>query len=400
MKTIDVNEAVRAGKFDPEDCVPMTDPDLPENLGAEPLAAQALADLWKPIEGWGDWLNETPPKREWLLTGNVDGSPDVGILPLGKVGLLAAAGSAGKSWLTTQLALAVATGGEWAGMKVATPGRVLLALGEEEAEEARRRLYFAAQAMGLDDNRRALAAKRIWLLPLAGRQVSLTGDQQSSRGSPSAFFGGDSADGLPVTPLFWELVGRLEEGSQSPGFEPWRLVVLDPLSRFAGLEVETDSAQATRFIQAVERLTSPAAGKPTVLLTHHTNKASRREGQSSASDMAAATAARGSSALTDGVRWQASLEPFKRYQGAPELVVLNVVKNNYGRYPGETNLVREEHGALRVASMEDWQKWKDADTAAKAERLAEEKRTRDTAKAQAEKGTSAAPSRLAVMGDD
>lgn len=362
----------------------------PDNK-SEPRAAQAtqvLADLWRPLEEWGDWLNEEPPQRSWLLTGTVEGK-NAGILPLGKVGMIAAAGSAGKSWLTIQLALAVATGTEWAGLNVESPGRVLLALGEEEAEEAQRRLYFAANALRLDADARALAAKRIWLLPLAGRQVSLTGDAPSARES-------DSADGLPVTPLFWELVERLEEGAGTPTFEPWRLVVLDPLSRFAGLEVEADSAQATRFVQAVERLTAPKHGRPTVLLTHHTNKASRKEGQSATSDAAAATASRGSSALTDGVRWQASLEPMKRYEGAPELVTLNVVKNNYGRYPAETFLVRHEHGALRVATQGEWTQWKKADQKAQAERLAEKKRASEAAK----NGTERTPPSHFDPGDD
>jgi hypothetical protein len=142
-------------------------------------------------------------------------------------------------------------------------------------------------------------------------------------------------------------------------------VILDPLSRFAGLEVESDNAAATRFVQAVERLTAPLHGHPTVLLWHHTNKASRKDGQSTASDAAAATAARGMSALTDGVRWQANIEALKRYEGAPELVSLAVVKNNYGRYPQPVKLMRGAEGALRVAAPEEWKDWEGRDRAAR-----------------------------------
>lgn len=342
---------------------------------AAPL--NVLEGLWRPLKDCGDWFNIEPPKRTWLLTGRVDEKEGEGILPLGKVGMLAAAGSAGKSWLTIQLALAVATGGDWLGLKVESPGRVLLALGEEEEEEAQRRIYWAAKALGLSASDQEKAARRIYVLSLSGRQVALTGEEPSFRVGATTDGERDSADGLPVTALFWELVGRLEEGSGTDGFEPWRLVVLDPLSRFAGLEVETDSAQATRFIQAAERLTAKKHGQPTVLLTHHTNKTSRKEGQSASSDAAAATASRGSSALTDGVRWQASLEPKRRYEGAPELATFNVVKNNYGRYPAETWLVRTEKGALRVAMQSDWQKWKDAENKAKAQEAADKKRTKE-----------------------
>ena len=90
----------------------------------------------------------------------------------------------------------------------------------------------------------------------------------------------------------------------------------------------------------------------------------------------------------------------KRYEGAPELVTLAVVKNNYGRYPPETSLVRLEQGALRVATQDEWKRWKEADRKAQAEKLAEKKRTREAAEANAGKdGAEEAPSHV-VMGDD
>jgi RecA-family ATPase len=340
---------------------------LPLPLEAE-AEAEALADIesarpgrlgrvWRPICGYGDWFSDEPPRRKYLLTGEIDGK-DAGVLPLGKVGMIAAAGAAGKTWLLMQLALSVPLGRDWLGFRVASPGKVLLALGEEDAEEAQRRFYYACLAAGLTAEERRFAASRIWVLPLAGQNTALTAsrEQDVSPRVPATARDDtegehDQADGLPVTPLFWEVLDRLE---RSAADGPWRLIVFDPMSRFAGSEVETDNAQATRFVQALERFAA-VPGNPTVLFSHHTGKLSRREGHSTANDSAAATAARGASALTDAVRWQANLEPKKRAEGAPEMVVFRVVKNNYGRYPPDTYLVRDpdRHGALRCATEND-----------------------------------------------
>jgi hypothetical protein len=123
------------------------------------------------------------------------------------------------------------------------------------------------------------------------------------------------------------------------------LIVLDPLSRFAGVETETDNAAATRFVQAIESLTE-APGNPTVLVAHHTTKTSRK-GEDPALD---ATAARGASALTDGVRWVLSMLPEKPdVPGIPSpFVHLELVKSNYSPPAPRVTVVREDHGTLRT----------------------------------------------------
>ena len=57
----------------------------------------------------------------------------------------------------------------------------------------------------------------------------------------------------------------------------FRLVVVDPLSRFAGPDAEKDNAAATRFMQALESLAAPDRA---ILNAHHTNKLSRGPGGS------------------------------------------------------------------------------------------------------------------------
>jgi hypothetical protein len=93
------------------------------------------------------------------------------VLPLGKVGQLIAEGGGGKTQALCQLAIAVATGGTWLGSLDVAPegkGRVLLVLGEEDSDEARRRLYRSAQLGHVHP-----ATDAIEVLPLAGIPVAM-----------------------------------------------------------------------------------------------------------------------------------------------------------------------------------------------------------------------------------
>jgi hypothetical protein len=313
-----------------------------EEFGPEVEQAKTdvLGDVWKPL---GQWPQNRPPPRQWLVVRPEEGGGRPGVLPLGKVGLLAGAGAAGKSWLTTQLAVAVASGARWVGLEADTTGKVLLVLGEEEAEEANRRLHHAGEMMELTNPQRTKAAQNLVVLPMAGRDVALTRSLDDVEPGQ-----------LPETPLLHELRRRLGEGG------PWALVVLDPLARFAGADVETDNAAATRFVQVLEQL-AKAPGTPSILVTHHTTKTARREG-AGRSDAAAATAQRGASALTDGVRWQANLEGREHFQRTPRLIDFRVVKTNYGPPvpPMTLTAPADGHGALRVATEGEISQWSEA----------------------------------------
>ena len=329
----------------------------PIGPAVEQAKSDVLKDVWRPL---GTWPAERPTPRQWLVTLTESGeTKPKGVLPLGKVGLLAGAGGSGKSWATTQLAVAVAAGVQWLGFDVATPGRVLLVLGEEEQEEVTRRLHNIGEVMCLTPEQQRRAADRLVVLPMAGRDVALTKAlDEVNEGE------------LPETALAREIERRLKEGGE------WRLVVLDPLSRFAGADVEVDNAAATRFVQVLERLVS-VPGTPTILVTHHTNKTSRTGQAQHSTDAGAATALRGSSALTDGVRWQANLTGRPRYPGAPRLIDMAVVKTNYGP-PLEPILLtapNEGHGSLRGATGEELAEWKTADERAKVAAKREKKRT-------------------------
>jgi len=271
--------------------------------------------------GAAEWFAMAPPRRRWLLELpglDDEGNKKIGVVPLGKVGMLAAAGAAGKTMALVQLALAVATGREWLDIYTTpNPGYVLLALGEEDAEEVQRRLYAAGKLMRLTDEQVQLALDRIVVQPLAGRRVALIDEH-----------GNDS-----------DTFRWIKHHLQTSGHD-WRLIAFDPLSRFAGADTEKDNAAATAFIEAMESL-AEMPGKPAVILAHHITKNAR----SADGDAKSVNAARGAGALTDGARWVANLEP---KENSRDRVELAFSKSNYGPPPGHVVLVRENGGALRA----------------------------------------------------
>jgi RecA-family ATPase len=273
-------------------------------------------------------LAERPPPRRYVLwTTQGDG-----VLATGKVGLLGARGGTGKSFALTQLAVAVATCGVWfgAGGWKADRGRVLLVLAEEDAEEALRRLH--ASAIGCSEDALNLVARDITVLPLAGRGVALTREATDATGA------------LPETTMANEIRELLRAAVQE--HHPYSLVVLDPLSRFAGGDVEKDNSAATRFVQVLETFAAVECGGPTVLASHHL----RKQGKEEAANLA--DLIRGASGLVDGVRWAAVLAALKRADGAPQLLRLEVPKTNYAKEPPPLTLCRPENGdgTLRVAT--------------------------------------------------
>lgn len=277
-----------------------------------------LEGMFKPV---GKTLVEVPPPRRWLLTRADDetrGATSCGFLPHGKVAMLAAQGGAGKTHLAISLALSVATGRRWLdAYDVATAGHVLLLLGEEDAAEVWRRLYYAGRAMRLTDAQIEQAGEQVTAVALAGAATVLV-DQDGS----------DT-----------RLLARLRRKIKS---RHWALIIADPLSRFAHADAEKDAHAATRFVQALESLIFEDSGRPTVLVCHHTGKASR-DGQASAST----SNARGSTALTDGVRWCAELS---RTEGGAKL---SLTKSNYGPGAPPLELVVRDDGYLSVATPEE-----------------------------------------------
>jgi len=279
-----------------------------------------------------DALREVPKRREYQLH---DARTGKGVLARGKVALLAAKGGAGKTMALLQLAASIATARPWfgeQGWETREPGRVLLALGEEDPEEVLRRLHVVCRSLGLSVAEFERVALNVVVLPLAGHGAALTYEADSAAG------------GLPETPRAEALRGILRDAKEKG--QPFTLIGIDPLSRFAGADVEKDNAAATRFIQVCESFASAECGGPSVLVVHHLRKAGKDE------DGEASELIRGAVGLVDGVRWAAVLAQQKPAEGAPDILRLRVVKTNYAACPEPLMLCRpaDGEGTLRTAT--------------------------------------------------
>ena len=286
-----------------------------------PEAAQKAADADKAaehsFERLGKWasvlLAEEPPPRRVLLARpdgvkrrgeRVTVEPGAAWMPAGKLGLLVSPGGKGKTALALHLAGHVAAGVQWCGLEVVSPGAVALVVGEEDRDECHRRIK-AAWAKLPEDGRRRAAARTL-VLPLAG-----TGDNRLVDEDP-----GDRS--VKESARAGELLRFLADLNPEGG---WALVVVDPFARFAGTSAETDNASATRTMEVLERLTM-LPGFPAVLVTHHTRKRGKDEGDP-------VELIRGSSAIKDAARWAAMLDADAPDKDGKGRAVLRIVKSNY-----------------------------------------------------------------------
>lgn len=267
------------------------------------------------------WMHTQPPERRILLSYN-----DECMLPFGKVGFFVGEGGIGKSWALTQLAVAVATGTPWfQAFRVPdeSKGPVVLAMAEEDVEEMHRRIRHVVEHLGLSSHHLSDLEQNLWPLPLSGQFVEFLTEGQGS---------GHFDD-------FYQALS-----SRAPA-QGWSMVVLDPASRFMGVDTEKDNALATRFVQLLEQLTT-LPGRPTVLCAHHTNKVSRSGGAGAS----AAGASRGASALSDGARWQGNLFMHEDKDGElhTDQAVFNVSKSNYGPKPPMLYLQRKPRSGVLI----------------------------------------------------
>jgi RecA-family ATPase/5S rRNA maturation endonuclease (ribonuclease M5) len=336
--------------------------ELPANDDATPIDA---APVWEAavVSVTPQWFEDVPPPRKWLLRDARRPKSD-GLLPLGKVGQFIGAGGVSKTMALIQLAIAEATGGTWLGaFDTVAAGRVLVVVGEEDAEEAHRRMYRARRAT----NAPTPPTGTIVVLPLAGVPCAMLERDDAGNLRDAAF-------------LTW-----MREWLTTNG--PFALIIFDPLSRFAGPDAEIDNAAATRFIQALESIATLTGA--TVLVAHHTAKFARRGGAVDA------VAGRGSSALVDGARWQASLgierleiDDADARERLGEIVVWTHTKSNYSRTAATLLLRRDADNGGALVPLDDLDR-----------ELVEAARGRDSTREQKQRGRDAVSSAKADAED-
>lgn len=342
VRSLATPEEARAARRDEEaeGAVEIVD----EIVDEAPAPPSPIIELWRPFDP--ALLSAAPPPRRWLLRHPTrDGAPCApgdgdGLLPAGKVGAVVAEGGVGKTMVGVSLAVALGTGRRWLGHfdvdRSAMNGKILLGLAEEDAEEIHRRFYQAARYYELDAAERTKVAAQIVVLPLAGMPV------------PLVVYGDDGRTLVDSS----HLVALREMLTRDAGADGWSLILLDPLARWAGPDVEADNSVATRFVQTLETLTT-APGRPFVLLNHHSSKAARRSGS---------VDARGVTAITDAMRWT-----FEMRAEAGDVLVRQGKSNYSIPMPDELRLVRGPGGLLRVPTESEQR----AREARKAEKDAE-----------------------------
>jgi RecA-family ATPase len=202
---------------------------------------------------------------DWVLPG----------LPVRDVGMIAAPGGTGKTRLGLQLAIGVALGTGWPWPDWSrSAGRVLYLAAEEHTDTLIDRLRAIAQATSMP----AEAMDCLDAMLDVHSMITVPGATLSE-------FGSD---------------GPLTRALQGIGRGKYRLIVIDPVASFAGVDAENDNAATTRVIKYL-RAVGEATGAA-VLILHHVAKSAILNGQTHL-----AVSARGAVALTDGVRWQAQL---------------------------------------------------------------------------------------------
>ena len=255
-----------------------------------------------------------------------DGNPTEGDAPVllrGVVAMLAAEGGAGKSMASLALAVHVALSDFpghrpelWNRWKLrpwnehGEPVRpcAVLVLGEDSMNETMDRLECLLRALCEHSDDRLQAARE----HLAGG------------GSGPARLHVAALNGATDEHILKHLRDYARELSPD-------LIILDPAVRFMGNnDAETDNAEGAAFIAKLEELWKRSDDdkhhRTTVLVTHHTNKASR-DGRGNVST----AAARGASSLTDNSRAVFTLSPNPNAAGFVTLA--HTKHNGTGRAP-------------------------------------------------------------------
>lgn len=304
--------------------------------------AESPQATWTDLANPEVWERKAPPVEPlvWFPDGNPDSASYKSRvwLPRGIVAMFAGEGGVGKTRALVQLALAVATEGEWLGdWKGIGPRGLPCARGSV--------LYFAAEDSRASIERRWAAARHAWAADVKHRQrdsrvpprgmspvrVVTRDDLPKGTACELDLLPEDNTETAPT------LIEALAEAAP-PGCA---LIILDPLARLlpAGGN-ENDNAQATEVMDGAEALRKMVARAqrrpdeqgdligPTVLIAHHTSKGSK----------GGADAARGASAFVSGARWlanmrglykkesvQGTLEKRREFSG---LIELEVSKTN------------------------------------------------------------------------
>lgn len=283
-----------------------------------------------PLQTVEDWFKTTPPNREYIIEN---------FLPKMNVGLIAGPGGAGKSYLTMQLGMVVASGLLPFFKENFIPGRaggVLYINAEDDAGEQHRRFIacfdelknqlFANADAGTFQ--RKLTENFHWL-PVTGKtRIELYPDENRQCQNQ----------------IIWR-------AKQIPNL---KLIIMDPASRLSNGDFNK-SDETTRFIQSLEEIAEQTGA--TILLVTHTNKKSGEDG-----DMGVGSVL-GSQAFTNACRWVMTMRTMTEKEAdrfripkaeSEKFTRFKIPKANYlpAGSVGTVTLKRTESGTLELFESE------------------------------------------------
>jgi hypothetical protein len=268
-------------------------------------------------------VRKTRPPRLLLR----DANDEHGMFPRQHVSLLAARGGTGKSHLTLQLAVSVASGrpflstsGGMGGFEAdGTTGKVLVWSAEDGPDIVNYRLARIIRSLNLGDKDAETAFRRIRIQ--TGPTQLATSDHRSGTLVPTAAYA-----------QLEELLSR----------DQWDLIIIDSLAIVGPPEIETHNVQAHGFLRdTLAALAARTPGEPALVLTHHTGKGYQRE-------RADQDAIRGASGIVNGAREAWLVGPIPPADGMPMLYALACVKANL-QAPRQEDIIltrESEHGAM------------------------------------------------------
>jgi RecA-family ATPase len=227
------------------------------------------------------------------------------IFPAKRAALITGLGASSKSTLLKQLAIAVTTGRSALGFNIPKPGKAVLVLAEDTAEDAYRSLDAIFHSMNLSDHEVELVYKRLFIFAAAGKDCVIVSNSNSNSNSNS------------VEDVASKRLAKLIRFIKSLG--DVRLVGLDPaiaLSR--GRELDE---QAQRDLaETVNNIAKDT--KAAVLVISHAAKSVQYQQE------VVSHASRGSGAITDAFR----LEVLMRVMTSKEAKAYQIVDAQRHRF--------------------------------------------------------------------
>ncbi len=305
-------------------CPPERRAEISATLASELRVTNTNSNVWAECLTTVDdtWLAETPPPRRYLMTDTRTGK---GAIPAEGAALFVAAGGVGKSMVTIAAALAIATGTAlFEVLEPEEPGRALIISAEEPHDELRRRIHATAKARGIA----SIPKGAIDIIDIHNKHRHLL-----------------TRDGEP-TKCAEALIEMVRERG------PYALVVLDPIAKMSGANIDKDNSVATALITTFEQVATAARGL--ALGVHHTSQEARR------SKIIDATAARGATGLTDSARLvlvaqaeEIEHEDLLTHERLGEIVTITRAKANHIRRWHPIQLRRGDEGVLLPITERD-----------------------------------------------